>query len=207
MTEEPLKLEIASGIRPHLGYIHLEYSSKKPGVDILSDARMLPFKDGVFDEVLVVHFMEHLFWATVPIAFAEINRVLKIGGILILEVPDFDVAKNRPVERTDMMYETIYMNNRGDGDIGEQDEFVYGFNHSNCYNYDILSRYLIASGFSVERDSQAEKMSVHSWVGVLSVRATKKRKPSPLNVFRSMLGMGIAPNNKWNRMYVEVYGD
>jgi SAM-dependent methyltransferase len=205
-NDNKLKLEIASGTRPHRGYIHLEYSVKKPQVHVKADARMIPFGDCIFDEVLSVHFLEHLYWATIPIALAEMNRVLKPGGILLIEVPDYDVAKNRPLHLTHLMFETIYMNNTGDGDTGEHDEFVYGFNHSSCFNYDILKAYLECSGFLVIRDIDMENRSCHNWIGVLTIRATKVTNPMPLTVLQDRLGRGITPPNKWNRMYSKRYG-
>lgn len=52
------------------------------GVDIVGDAHSMPFKDGEFDVVLCTEVLEHLH--TPEKAIAEMYRVLKINGTLIL---------------------------------------------------------------------------------------------------------------------------
>jgi len=56
-----------------------------PNVDVVADAHSLPFEDGEFDCVYCNAVLEHLEkpW----IAAAEIQRVLKKGGIAIVVVP------------------------------------------------------------------------------------------------------------------------
>lgn len=53
-----------------------------PGVDIVARAAALPFDDALFDVVVTTETLEHdaTFWLTM----AEIGRVLKPGGYLIL---------------------------------------------------------------------------------------------------------------------------
>ena len=52
------------------------------GVDVVANAHKLPFLDAVFDTVLSCEMLEHddRFWISV----AEMGRVLKPGGVLIL---------------------------------------------------------------------------------------------------------------------------
>jgi len=204
--ENFLKLEIASGIRPRPGYIHLEYDSNKTDVQVKADARMIPFQDEVFDEVLCIHFLEHLYWNSIPIALSEMNRVLKFGGILLVEVPDFDIAKNRPINQTGYLYDALYMNNRGDGDTPQKDEFEVGFNHMSCFNYDILSQMLSCCGFDSVRFTEMEQNSVHNWIGILAMKATKIHKPYPASVWNDHLGREFILYNKWNNMYMDRYG-
>ena len=52
------------------------------GVDVVGDAHKLPFKDNEFDNVLCTEVLEHLH--TPAVAVAEMARVLKDGGTLIL---------------------------------------------------------------------------------------------------------------------------
>lgn len=56
-------------------------------VDIVASGHDLPFKDETFDLVLCMNTLEHddTFWLTV----AEMKRVLKKGGILFIEVPNY----------------------------------------------------------------------------------------------------------------------
>lgn len=56
------------------------------------DTMPYPFKDEQFDGVICSEVLEHLF--NPQIAIAEMHRVLKSGGILLLTVPNFDSIDN-----------------------------------------------------------------------------------------------------------------
>lgn len=56
---------------------------------ILFDARKLPFKDDSVGEVLASHLIEHFDFREAFVALEEWKRVLKPGGRLIVETPDF----------------------------------------------------------------------------------------------------------------------
>lgn len=47
----------------------------------------MPYPDGHFDTVLLISILEHLKPAELPVAFAEIRRVLKPGGQVVYGVP------------------------------------------------------------------------------------------------------------------------
>jgi SAM-dependent methyltransferase len=54
-------------------------------VDVVGDARIMPFSDASMDVVLITQVLEHI---PDPIAvIGEIRRVLKPGGTLLLSVP------------------------------------------------------------------------------------------------------------------------
>jgi len=63
---------------PALDGIPIDY-----GVDLL---RPLPYGDGTFDVVLLVEVIEHL--ENHRVAFGELARILKPGGVLILTTPN-----------------------------------------------------------------------------------------------------------------------
>lgn len=52
------------------------------GVDVVADAHTLPFEDHAFDVVLCAEVLEHLY--SPERAVAEMHRVLKPGGLLVL---------------------------------------------------------------------------------------------------------------------------
>jgi predicted SAM-dependent methyltransferase len=56
--------------------------------DIRSDVRRLPLPDHYADEAMAIHVLEHLNRWDAPAALREWRRVLKPGGLLILELPD-----------------------------------------------------------------------------------------------------------------------
>lgn len=58
------------------------------GVDVVADARQLPFKDEYFDHVYSSHVIEHFSHREVKDVLDEWIRVLKVGGIFELRCPD-----------------------------------------------------------------------------------------------------------------------
>ncbi len=57
-------------------------------VDIIADARKLPFKDSCFDQVFSSHTIEHFSHREVKEVLHEWVRVLRLGGELELRCPD-----------------------------------------------------------------------------------------------------------------------
>ena len=81
---------IENHLPQHCSYIGLDYLAtgktlygSKP--DIFADAAHLPVMEGSIDSVLLLDVLEHL--PEPDKALAEANRVLKIGGSLVVSVP------------------------------------------------------------------------------------------------------------------------
>jgi SAM-dependent methyltransferase len=72
-----------------------EYAGSESRVDILADARLLPFPSDALDYVCSSHVLEHL--PNPVAALMEWHRVIKPGGYLYLVVPDrnytFDITR------------------------------------------------------------------------------------------------------------------
>lgn len=83
-----MKLSIGCGDRRLPGYTGVD-AVQRAAVDIVAPATKIPLPDGVADEVLAIHLLEHLFEWEAPDALAEWYRLLKPGGKLVLEMPDF----------------------------------------------------------------------------------------------------------------------
>lgn len=65
--------------------------SVKP--DIVSDmSRMHMVKDGEFEAIWSSHNIEHLFFHEVPVALKEFYRVLKLGGFVLITLPDLQTV-------------------------------------------------------------------------------------------------------------------
>ena len=62
---------------------------------MLSNADHLPFEDGYFDKVFTVNTI--YFWGNAVVTLAEISRVLKPGGMLIVTRRPKNVMDNLPV--------------------------------------------------------------------------------------------------------------
>ena len=61
---------------------------KTSSVDIVADARMLPFKDESFNHVYCSHLIEHFSHLEVKAVLVEWVRVLKKAGVLEIRCPD-----------------------------------------------------------------------------------------------------------------------
>lgn len=86
-------LEIGCGRNPQPGYLHAERYWSNAGrgsVDIILDANCLPFGNGSFDSILMFGVVEHFGFFELQEVFLEIMRVLRKGGALKFDVPDFD---------------------------------------------------------------------------------------------------------------------
>lgn len=60
-----------------------------PGVDVVSDARTLPFEDGHFDFLLAQDILEHIPQEDTTTTLQEWQRVLAPGGVIEIRVPHF----------------------------------------------------------------------------------------------------------------------
>ena len=69
-------------IDKNMHYIGIDIGGN--GADINSDARRLPFKDGVFDKVVSIVVIQHI--PEDLVCLQEMNRVLKEGGDLLLSL-------------------------------------------------------------------------------------------------------------------------
>jgi ubiquinone/menaquinone biosynthesis C-methylase UbiE len=66
------------------GWVY-EHEALGPGRRIVADARFAPFADAVFNVVMLKEFAHHV--EDKATLFAEVNRVLKPGGLLVLMDP------------------------------------------------------------------------------------------------------------------------
>ena len=65
------------------------------GQEHVCDIRTLPFETGAVDAVMAIHVLEHFYVWEVEAVLGEWIRVLRLGGRLIIEVPDFGLAVER----------------------------------------------------------------------------------------------------------------
>lgn len=82
-----MRLNIGCGNRRLPGYTGID-AVERPAADIVAPADAIPLQDGCADEVMAIHLVEHVFSWEVPALLAEWRRLLKPGGMLVLEMPD-----------------------------------------------------------------------------------------------------------------------
>lgn len=109
----PDKLNIGCGWDHREGYVNVDFQDfHEP--DLLADARsldMLP--SGHYSEIVAQDVLEHLERAEVDPALAEWARLLKVGGQLIVRVPDLMgvarlIAKQATVEHHHQMLHALF---------------------------------------------------------------------------------------------------
>ena len=81
-------LNLGCGPNTNLEFYNLDYEWR-PGVDVVWDARRgLPFENGYCDGVFSEHMLEHLSFADGLALLGECRRVLRVGCVLRIVVPD-----------------------------------------------------------------------------------------------------------------------
>lgn len=98
-----MRLNIGSGNRRLPGYRNID-AVPRAGVDMVAPADEIPLPDACADEVLAVHLLEHFFEWEVPEVLTEWARLLRPGGLLVLELPDLlkcarNLCEQRPEKK------------------------------------------------------------------------------------------------------------
>jgi SAM-dependent methyltransferase len=88
----PRRLNVGCGTDIRKGWINLD-RARLPGVDVVHDlgSLPLPFGDGEFAEICAKDVLEHLDY--IPL-LSELHRILRVGGVLHVQVPHFTSASN-----------------------------------------------------------------------------------------------------------------
>lgn len=84
-----MKLHLGCGPNIKEGYVNVDAFVDDPRV-VKADITNLPYADGSVDEILSEHVFEHVGFAEEERLFRECYRVLRPGGLLVLETPDME---------------------------------------------------------------------------------------------------------------------
>lgn len=91
MTLKDLRLNVGAGARRPDGYFNIDIQ-ENPGapkpLDAVGHAKSIPLPDGCAKELMAVHLWEHFYRWECDEVITEWKRVLKPGGLLVLELPD-----------------------------------------------------------------------------------------------------------------------
>jgi predicted SAM-dependent methyltransferase len=200
-----IRLNIGCGGRPLPGYINIDMDSLKDmkarypdqefpeGVEIFDyDIFNLPFADGTVSEARADSLIEHLSFPEEPRFFHEMQRVLRVGGILDISTPDFEDAVKVWLAAEDE-WKDFYRNDPdaiaakhwfGQYSYSTNNRWGYlmamifgsqngeGQFHRNCYTVPKIKAILKHLGF------EPEEISHYRWKGdrdlMIHVRARKK---------------------------------
>lgn len=105
-------------------------------VDVIADARKLPFRNGSFDYVFSSHLIEHFSHREISRVLTEWTRVLRTGGTIEIRCPDL---------RARAFLFVLNPTSHSMGNIyGGQD---YAGNYHKCgFSYGLLKRHLQSCG-------------------------------------------------------------
>ena len=99
-----LKLHLACGHDYDDSYINVDlYAPDDAQCDVRFDVTKLPYEDNSVDEIKAFHIIEHFHFFEIQEVLKEWHRVLKPGGRLYLETPDFLETCRAFVEGSPMM--------------------------------------------------------------------------------------------------------
>lgn len=96
----PLKLNIGCGAKRIEGEVGVD-AYPTEAADVIAEMTDLPYDPGTVDQVRLEHVLEHLPYRKVPTALAEMRRVLKPGGRIIVGVPDIEATFRAYLDATD----------------------------------------------------------------------------------------------------------
>jgi len=103
---QPLILNVGCGDQYCEWMMNCDRYSEK--VDVRCDAIMLPFKEGMFDFIHAIHVIEHFDFQESFAVLKEWRRVLKIGGELHIETPNFTRLCQRFLEIDEAGWPAFY---------------------------------------------------------------------------------------------------
>ena len=133
-----MKLHLGCGSKFLEGYIHVDVK-KYSHVDYVSSIDKLYFLDDEsVEEIYACHVLEHVGRNEYKNVLKEWRRVLKIGGILRIAVPDFEAA---------VEWYSVHKNIKevtGLTSGGQRDQWDY---HKVIFDFDLLRYDLIELGF------------------------------------------------------------
>jgi SAM-dependent methyltransferase len=120
---DKLYLNLGSGGIEVEGCVSIDVNADtKP--QVVADIRELPYGDETVDGIIASHILEHIPREDLHKCLHEWKRVLKIGGTLYMEVPDFEKACKYYLENylglRDFWYQCIYGACRWKGDEHRQ---------------------------------------------------------------------------------------
>ncbi len=143
-VSEGIRLNLGCGLYKIEGLINVDQrESVHP--DLLADALRLPYGPGTVDEIYAGHLLEHLTWDEGQAALRHWHSILKIGGTIMITVPDFDFLAKQYLENP------TAANMRAMNDL-----YIYSYVqeslHRYCYGPALLKAAMTEAGFGeVER--------------------------------------------------------
>lgn len=139
-----LRLHLGCGHRRLEGFLNVDMKLTN-ATDFVSDITALGCPASSVDRIETYHVIEHIPHPEVTRALREWYRVLRPGGTLVLECPDFDEGVRQYLAGDEGRLTSIYGLQRYEGDT-----------HFFGYNLERLSRLLVSIGFGSVKGAEPE---------------------------------------------------
>jgi ubiquinone/menaquinone biosynthesis C-methylase UbiE len=145
MRRAPRLVNLGCWHRHIPGWVHVDlcdmpHIDHKSGID-----RLHMFEDESVDLLYSSHSFEYFDRREAAAVLLEWRRVLRVGGVLRLAVPDFDALLEVYRRTGDMRHLLGPLYGRMEIDTGEGKEFIY---HRTAYNFGALKMVLETAGFA-----------------------------------------------------------
>lgn len=170
------RLDIGSGKTPTPGHDTIDKDpSSKPTYSFDLTTSDWPILEGTYDEVLMMHVLEHIPISKVGLVLRRILKVMKSGGTLRVHVPNGPLVAKAYLEQPLQIFKlqmAIY---------GAEAETDPAFAHKALYNFSMLRTTLISAGFVDVEDVTMHYEDHHDphwiWMGGRLSLKVKVRKP------------------------------
>lgn len=83
-------VQLGCGHKPWAGWINIDGERGSRYADLVADLKSIPLATGGADVAVAIHVLEHFYAWEVPEVLSEWKRILKPGGMLIVELPCMD---------------------------------------------------------------------------------------------------------------------
>jgi SAM-dependent methyltransferase len=122
LKEYDLKLHLGCGSKKKAGYVNVDLWITD-ATDIICNVSKLPWPDNSVNIIENYHIIEHISHTKIIHTLREWKRVLKPGGKLVIECPNFDVAVQEYLTGNEKRLINIFGWQRRYGDT-----HLYGYN-------------------------------------------------------------------------------
>ena len=169
-----IKLHLGCGKLYLPSYINIDINSDI--ADIKCDISNLNiYGNNSIDEIYICHVLEHFTKKQLIVVLKEYNRILKLGGILRIAVPDFDEICNLYYQNKNIIEITGLVNG------GQKN--IYDI-HYNIFNFEIMKLLLNDFGFSnIEKYDEYEFLGDYDDYSKATIpHMSKKGRKMSLNI-------------------------
>ena len=151
-----LRLVFGCGNTSYAGWVGVDCFRGK-SVDLLLDLRRrLPFRDGSVESCYSEHFMEHLYPEEAELHLAEVNRILKAGGIYRLAVPAAIRFAQKYLEGDASFFALAHPWEPRAFDVVRK-IFSWNGQHRTIYEYPQIEYLARQAGFAIVRECRANQ--------------------------------------------------